>query len=81
MTPIERLEPRQLLDGTGVHVQFGPATLAPADGYVVDAGQPFAAHGADPLTFGWTAKRVAKPGLRKHSPLAADARYVSFAAL
>jgi hypothetical protein len=81
MTPIERLEPRQLLDGTGVHVQFGPATLAPADGYVVDAGQPFAAHGADPLTFGWTAKRVAKPGLRKHSPLAADARYDSFAAL
>src|SRR4051812_45959364 len=83
MTPVERLESRQMLDGTsaGVHVQFGPATLTPADGYIVDAGQPFGTQGAEQLTFGWTARRVAKPGLRKHSPLAADARYDSFAAL
>src|SRR4051794_20666257 len=80
---VERLEPRQLLDAAsaGVHVQFGPVTLAPTDGYVVDAGQPFGTQSVDSLPFGWTAKRAAKPGVRKHSPLAADARYDSFAAL
>jgi hypothetical protein len=83
MQPVERLEPRQLLDGSpaGVHVQFGPARLTPADGYVVDAGQPFETRAADEVAFGWTARRVAKPRVRKHSPLAADARYDSFAAL
>jgi hypothetical protein len=80
---VERLEPRQLLDATstGVHVQFGPEKLTPAEGYVVDAGRAFATQGSQQLTFGWTANRAAKPVVRKHSPLAADARYDSFAAL
>lgn len=80
---VERLEPRQLLEGTspGVHVQFGPAMLTPVAGYIVDAGQPFSPQRADQLDYGWTAKGVAKPVVRKHSPLAADTRYDAFAAL
>jgi hypothetical protein len=73
---VEPLENRQLLHGgvSDLHVQFGPAKTAPADGYVVDAGGTFAEHGHD-LSYGWTDRRAAKPLARKASPLAPDARY------
>src|SRR4051794_376774 len=76
---VESLEARQLLHaGWELHVQFGPARLTPADGYVVDSGRPMGDRG-DGLTFGWLAKKSAEPVARSAKLASPDPRFSSFA--
>ena len=78
MTVVERLEQRCLLHGAvaDVHVQFAPAKVTPAEGYVLDIGAAFGQQGE--LQYGWTQGR-ARPKLRRDSPLSVDVRYDGFA--
>src|SRR4051812_23656388 len=82
--PVESLESRRLLHGvaTDFHVQFGPTKFTPADNYVIDAGGTFGARNDDgTLNYGWMKKGTAKPAARRHTDLAPDARYDTFASL
>lgn len=60
------------------HVQFAPARVTPADGYVVDAGAPYGAR-ENGLAYGWSLARSAKPIVRRDTPLSPDPRYDAFA--
>src|SRR4051812_2586086 len=92
---IEKLEPRALLHAAvapvhaslatdfasfALHVQFGPASLTPAEGYFLDCGLPL---GDDPAEqgFGWVVKKTARPVARSAKLAAPDDRYRSFAKL
>src|SRR5687768_17073209 len=74
---VERFEQRCLLHGgvADIHVQFAPAKVMPAEGYVVDVGSAFTQQGG--LEYGWTQGR-GRPKLRRDTPLSVDVRYDGF---
>jgi N-acetylneuraminic acid mutarotase len=59
-------------------VRFGPADAPPVEGYALDSGAAFADRG-NGLAYGWESDAAAKLKTR-HSSLATDPRYDSFAA-
>ena len=60
------------------HVNFAPASAAPVDGYVVDSGTVQADRG-NGFAYGWVKRKSVTAAARKHSTLAPDARYDTFA--
>lgn len=62
------------------HVDFAPPSADPVDGYVVDSGAVQADRG-NGFAYGWLTRKSVTLTTRKHSPLAPDARFDSFASM